>query len=286
MISAWVAIAVLGATPDECREAYAALNYREAAVVCVAVLPTAPAGELAGLYRLAGLSLAASGNAERAFQVFSSLLSLDPAYELDDSVSPRLREPFDRAKRARGGAKVTVKAQLARPLVDGQPIALTVSVDDGPGRPIARISAKSPSGEVTAPRADHTSLELPPLTGTAVRVELGGYDTFGGRVFSDSSVFAVPARASPRPVLLSWRLWTGAAAVVLGAASASGIASRVLISNAANDHFADDKARHLQLGATTAILADVGFAVGGALAIAALVLWLTEPRLTASPAAP
>src|SRR3954470_8100084 len=98
---ALILAALLSATPDECREAYAAVSYREAATACLAVLSTAPAAELPGLYRLAALSLAALGDEEQAFRLFSSLLAMDPSAQLDPSLSPKLRASFDRAKAAR-----------------------------------------------------------------------------------------------------------------------------------------------------------------------------------------
>src|SRR5262245_38413730 len=96
----WLAAAMVLATPDDCREAYAAVNYRMAAEACLSAIPSAPPDQLAGLYRLAGLSVAALGDSKRAQSLFDSWLALDPKAALDASVAPKLRAPFESARRA------------------------------------------------------------------------------------------------------------------------------------------------------------------------------------------
>jgi len=272
-----VLMVVLSTTPDDCREAYAAVHYREAAQLCVEVVPTAPPGELAGLYRLAGLSLAALGEDERAFQVFSSLLALEPKLELDASISPRLRAPFDRARAARAGAAVVLRPTPVKPLKENEPVALDIAVDDGPGHPVQRLQVNGPQGSTTAARADPTSVQLPPAPAGPLTLELNGYDVFGGRVASVSSRFEVTGRAPERPLLASWKVWTAVGAVVLAGALVCGVSSRVLGTSAQQQHFDSDRVAEGQLAGDLAITADVGFAVGGVAALLALILGVTAP---------
>ncbi len=268
---------VLTATPDDCREAYAAVNYKEAARLCVEVLSEAPRGELPGLYRLAGLSLAAVGEEERAFGLFVSLLAMDPHVQLDAALSPKLRAPFERAQRLRAGAKLTLSASSPRAR-EGRPLQLEVQVDDGPGRPVTEVALKRDGKSQALARAEPTVFTLAPAPAGKLSLELTGLDRFGGRLATVPFELQVAAAARPRSGLLSWKVWAVTAAVVLVGATVSGVVSRQLFSDAGQQHYAADAAAKLSQSNAAALGADVGFGMGGALGLGALILFLTEDR--------
>jgi hypothetical protein len=273
-----LALSVLTASPDDCREAYAAVNYKEAARVCVEVLSEAPRGELPGLYRLAGLSLAAVGEDERAYGLFVSLLAMDPQVQLDPALSPRLRAPFEKAKQARGGEALKLGAKTApAKLREGKPFAVDVEVRDGAGRPVTELQLKRDGKSQAAARADPTHFELGAATPGKLTLELTALDKYGGRLAALPFELDVAA-VQPRGGLLSWKLWAVAAAVVLVGATVSGVLSGQFFDAAKKERYASDAASKLALSNGLGIGADVGFGVGGAMGLAALLLLITDER--------
>lgn len=273
-----LALSVLSATPDDCREAYAAVNYKEAARVCVEVLSEAPRGELPGLYRLAGLSLAALGEDERAHGLFISLLAMDPQVQLDPSLSPKLRAPFEKAKQARRAEALKLDAAAVPAKVrEGKPFAVDVEVRDGAGKPVTEVQLKRDGKLMAAARADPTRFELGAAPPGKVSLELTALDKYGGRLAALPFELEVTAR-STRSAALSWKLWAVAAAVVLVAATVSGVVSNQLFDSAGRQHYASDADSKLALSNAIAIGADVGFGVGGAMGLGALILLITADR--------
>ena len=260
----------LAATPDECREAYAAVNYRDAAQACEAVLSTASPAELPGLYRLAALSRAALGDSERAAALFSSLLALDPDVQLDAAISPKLRAPFERARARRGTTKAELRLTPAAVTPEGA-VSLSVEVADGPSRPIVAIIGHAAGAPVRVPREDPTRVSLIVQGGGPASVRVGGYDRFGGELALAMLEVRAPAEAPRR---LSWKPWAVAAGVVLAGAVASAVSSTLLFDQAKSQRFASDAATKLELSHATALGADIGFGVGGALGVVTLVLLL------------
>ncbi len=277
MIALTSTLLLLAATPDDCREAYAAVNYKEAARLCVEVLSDAPRGELPGLYRLAALSSAAVGDEERAFVLFSSLLAMEPGVQLDEALSPKLRAPFERAQRARAGAVLALHPEAVRARA-GKPLELSVEVDDGPGHPVTELALERAGKPQSVARKDPTHFSLAPAPPGKLALALTAVDRFGGRLLTLPFALDVAPTAGPRTGLLSWKLWVVAAAVVLVGATVSGILSRQAFSDAGQQHYASDARSKLALSNATALGADVGFGVGGALGLGAVVLFLTEDR--------
>jgi hypothetical protein len=268
---------VLAATPDDCREAYAAVNYKDAARICVEVLSDAPTGELPGLYRLAGLSLAAVGDDDRATVLFESLLAMEPNIRLDESISPKLRAPFDQAQRERKGAGLTLEPSVAKAIA-GKPLELSVAVKDGPGHPVTELALRRGGQQRSVARADPTRFSLEPAPAGKLALQLTAVDRFGGRLLNLPFALDVAAAPVPRGGLLSWKVWAVAAAVVLAGATVSAIVSRQAFTDAGQERYASDAASKLALSNGTAVGADVGFGAGGLLGLGAVVLFLTEPR--------
>ena len=269
--------ALLAATPDDCREAYAAVNYREAATACLAVLSTASIAELPGLYRLAALSHAAIGDDEQAFRLFVSLLSMDPATQLDAALSPKLRAPFERARSAQGGKAIQLQAN-AHAAREGEPLRLEVGIEDGPQHPATTLRARGPGIDLKIARMNPTVVPLEPAPPGTFLIQLQALDRFGGPLASSAWEWVVEPRLKPRSAALSWKLWGIISGVVLAGAIGSGVGSRLTFAAATSQRFASDAATSLELSRGAAIGADVGFAVGGAVGLGALILLLTSGR--------
>jgi hypothetical protein len=273
-VGLWVLL--LSATPDDCREAYASVSYRDAARICVSVLPAAPEGELPGLYRLAALSAAAIGEDEQAYQLFVSLLAMSPAAQLEPSISPKLRSPFERAKARRRGLGLAL-APTAGPARQGSPLEVRVAVEDGPERPVTRVGVRLPEGERLALRADPTRVTFVPGQAGRLALEVTGVDAFGGRLARATLELDVAPRVAPRPGWLSWKIWGVASGLLLAGALASGIASRSAFNAANSSHFASDAASQLALSRNTALVADLSLGAGGVMGGGAALLLITEP---------
>src|SRR4051812_12317543 len=106
-----LAAALLAATPDDCRAAYDAVKYRDAAKLCAEAVPTAPAEKLPEVYRLLGLSHAAIDEPQVAQAAFVSMLTLDPAATLPESYAPKVRAPFVEARKLGAGIPVKLAAR-------------------------------------------------------------------------------------------------------------------------------------------------------------------------------
>jgi hypothetical protein len=248
-------------SPDECREAYAAVNYREATRLCVSALKVAQPVELPGLYRLAGLSFAALNDEPNALKLFISLLAMDPAAQLDPSISPKLRGPFEKAKALRRGAPVQLELQQT------QGPAGEVALNDGPEHPVVSLSSQQ---DVEPPqKQDRKEQNVIDLHEGTKRVAVSAYDIFGGVLASATIDLKAPSR-------ISWVPWAVVAGVVLAAAAGSAVASRLLFIDASHMQLVTDAERKLDYSNGTAIGADVGFGFGGAMALTALLIGVLQ----------
>lgn len=233
--------ALLAASPDECRDLFDSMRYREAVESCLAAVPAASGDQLVNVYRVLGLSLATVGD-ERAPAAFASLLALEPKAQLPSFASPKLRSPFTAAQR--GSAPVLLTATLARPAKAGQALGLEVEVKDGDLHPVSRVRIESQVDEQTAARAQgKVSLELAaPGRAGPMNLRVLALDRFGGTLAHVLVPVDVAPLRPPRPVLLSWKVW-GIGSLLLGAGAAgAGIASSRLAASAKNAPFADDAA--------------------------------------------
>src|SRR3954466_6711243 len=102
------------ASVDECRAAYEAVSYREAAKACAEAVPKTPPEQLPEVYRLLGLSNAALDETDLALAAFVSLLTLDAAATLPDSYAPKVRAPFMQARKLGAGTPAKLTARAAR----------------------------------------------------------------------------------------------------------------------------------------------------------------------------
>lgn len=268
-------VGLLGATPGSCRAAYQEVRYPEAARECRAALATAAMAELPELYRLLGLSLSASGDHAGAQAAFVSLLTLDPAASLPGDYSPKLRADFDAARERGAGNSVKLELRAPEKPTVGVALELEVSLDDGRAKPVTELSVKTPDGVQTLAR-DAARVTLPAASAPGpYEVTVLALDTFGTALGSRKTTLEV-REIYRRPLLLKWPVWLGAAAVAGAAGGGLGLASRLTAPQIQKAMWADEQYAAQQAANAYAISADVLFAVAGALAITALVLFLTD----------
>ncbi len=105
-LAAWAALAGPARAQEpltRAEDAYQAVDFeatRDAALEALRSGQLDPA-QLTRTYELLGVSSAALGELDAARDYFLRLLWLDPSAQLDDSVSPRMREPYLEARGAR-----------------------------------------------------------------------------------------------------------------------------------------------------------------------------------------
>ncbi len=169
---------------------------------------------------------AGAGDGEGAIAAFRALLSLDPAAQPPEDVSPVIREPFDQARAARGDAPALAMrvdapathevgdrhAAVVHATGDGERLVRSVRIEvlSGPAR-----------GRTLDPTGAPPRFEFPPdATSEAgdlvYRVDL--LDAHGSTLASSERSVSVFARSEPPPpsFLSNPFFWGGAAAVVGG----------------------------------------------------------------------
>lgn len=279
LAAVWAAVPVANAA--ECRASYDALRYREAALSCQAAIATAPGAALPELYRLLGLSLAALDEKAGAQDAFVSLLVLEPSATLSEAYSPRIREVFEAARRLVDATPIALDVRAPESVRVGVPVALEVTVVDGEAAPVQRLLAESPAGSAAAARVpgeQRTTLQLDaPLVSGPWNIRVAAVDRFGGSLAQKALTLEVSPVRAPRPFLLTWKPWLGAAAVVGAAGAASGWHGQALGNSARGAPFADDAYGLAERGRTWTTGANVAFGVAGALAVGTLILFITDP---------
>ena len=95
------------ATLERARTEIGELRYEEAQKTVEKAIRSGTNGpaDMAELYLLLGEVKASLGDDETAQNAFRSALSIDPAADLRDGLSPKIREPFSKAKKSMKGKK-------------------------------------------------------------------------------------------------------------------------------------------------------------------------------------
>jgi tetratricopeptide (TPR) repeat protein len=140
----WLALLLgfeaLGASPEleKAKKLYSELKYRDAdaAIDAAWSMPNNSRDEVLTLLQLRGIVSASLGNAQKAREAFTALVSLDPARKLPDDLSPRVMTTFYEARgRIIDLGRVEAKA-LAATEKAGQVEQLNVDVVD----PVALVA--------------------------------------------------------------------------------------------------------------------------------------------------
>lgn len=277
VFAAQLAVVQPASTAAQCYAAYEQLEYRAAAEACATSIGLAGAAELPMLYQLLAASLAAMGDEAGATSAYESLLALAPEVRLPAEISPRIRAPFEVARRNGAGVPVHLSAVASERPTAGSPLRLRVLVKDGPTRPVTRVVSTSSGRRWDAARTeDPVRLVLPaPEQEGRLLLEISALDRFGGRLAASSVDLEVAA--PPRSVLLSWKLWGGAALAFAAAGLGVGLASQYVGRVANAREYADQAAADATVAARAASVANISYAIAGLLAAGAVACIVTEP---------
>ena len=256
-----------------------------------------------------GIVAAATGDAAAAKDDFSRLLAINPDAKLPAGTSPKITKPFAAAAAELAG-KPAVAAKVERS--PGEPSQIMLDVTSDPLAMIAGARALITVDDHALPPqlikgTGRIAIALP--HGHRITVHVVGVDAYGNRVVEPSDAEAVveatdgnanappvgssPTRSlgaddttAPAHVALyrEWWLYGGATVIALGVGGAFAIAGHSA-TNEANG-ILGDSAQHTYAQSTTVEararrdfdVANVGFVVGGAFAIAAGIVYATRPH--------
>lgn len=296
---------------DRARHAVGASDYLGARAALAQALAAGTAGpdDLADIYRLTGIVEGALGDRGKSTMAFERWIALDPKAQLPFGTSPKIARPFAAAQaKLRGGPALDVQLETsASPpsitlVVDADALHLVagarveVSADHGPER---TLEARG-SGRITIalPRGNRLDLRAQALDAHGNRVvELGTAEvpiviTGAGGVSTPVAITAPPPRPAVhgahavhhRPLWRRWWLWSGASVVAIAGASWAGLSARSevdrlnAIDRNSTEHTFAEAQRVEGAARRDVVLFDVGAGVAGALAIGAVILYVTKPR--------
>lgn len=263
--------------------------------------------DMAEIYRLSGIVAGALGDAKVATEAFQRCLALAPKATLPPGTSPKITRPFAEAQAFwKTQEPLKIKAETS-----AEPPAVKLAVVSDPlgmiarARVVASVDKGAPK-TIEKPAAAEITITLPP--GARIDLRVIALDEKGNRlaevgsvdvpiVIVGSGVPAVrPAKPpppkkivkesprSPRPLYLKWWLWGGVAVAFAGGASYFGWETRAAKLeldelNAHSVNHAFDEAKDVERrGKRDALLTNIGFGAAGAFAVAATILFFTEPR--------
>jgi hypothetical protein len=278
---------------------------------------TASPDELAELFKLKGIVEAALGNSAAATTAFGKWLALDPKAALPAGTSPKITRPFDAAQQqAAHRQPIKIKAETT-----ADPASVTVVIESDPFLMIAkaRVFVRVDGGaEKTLDGTGKTKIKIDLPPGKRLDLRVQALDDHGNRVAEVGTtdvplVIVGPAAESPpphvlvnrapharphpeepvhaRPLYLKWWLWSGVAVAVGAGGAYFGFAARSesdqlnKLNADSQDHRFDEALAIQSRADRDATLFNVGMGVAGAVAIGAVVLYLTEPHAEARVAA-
>lgn len=304
---------------ERARRQLSDLKYEDAAASLEQALRTGESDpkELAVIYQLSAQVAAARGDEASAEDFFRHLLALAPATTLPAGVSPKIAEPFAAAKAfIEHQLPISVRwepdpnASAVRILVDADPLSMidgaeVVWLEDGePKREVKRGSAPF---VVEVPKQKKLQLRIAAIDafgnhiaefGSEKRPLVIDTSTLGDVVSNPGGGGGDDHRDTGphgRPVYAKWWLWGGVALVAAGAGTYFGL-DVLAAKNEIEDlnkkslmgepvQFSDALAIQ-QRGDRSAIIANISFGVAGAAAVAAVILFATEPKAEAAASEP
>jgi hypothetical protein len=297
------------------------LKYDEAAASLEQALRVGESGpkELAEIYLLSAQVAAARGDDAAAEDFFRHLLALAPETKLPAGVSPKIAQPFQSARSfIEQRLPIAVRweqdpsGSAVRVLVDADPLSMVhgaevVWLEDGSPKRVVRHG----NAPYVIPVPKQSDLEL----------RIAAVDEFGNHIAEFGSVKkplvidtsnAKDVVVKPkegdggggggggggpgdggggRPVIAKWWLWGGVSLVAAGAGTYFGLdvlAAKQEIEDlnakslAGGEPVQFSEAKAIQdRGDRSALLANVSFGVAGAAAVAAVILFVTEPKASA-----
>lgn len=265
--------------------------------------------DLGEIYRLSGIVAGALGEAKVATLAFQKCLALAPRSTLPPGTSPKIMRPFAEAQAFwKTHEPLKIKAETA-----SAPPSVSLTVVSDPLDMIARarvIVTVDKGAPQTIEKAAAAELAIALPAGARIDLRVVALDDKGNRLAEVGSVdvplvivgsgaaIAPPVKPpakkiakaepaaprSPRPLYLKWWLWGGVAVAFAGGATYFAFETRAaklelddLNAHSVNHGF--DEAKDVERrGKRDALLTNIGFGAAGAFAVAATILFLTEPR--------
>jgi hypothetical protein len=264
---------------------------------------------LVEIHRMTGIVAGALGETAAAEASFERMLSLAPKAELPAGTSPKITKPFAAAKaRAKKAKPLEIKATTA-----AGPPAVTVTIASDPRQMIERVRAVARvdgGREETNEQPADAKVVIELRAGARIDVWVVALDAHGNRLAeigsSEVPLVIVGEDAKPppgdgaeprptpvpptpegprkpRPLIAKWWLWGGVAVVFGGAAGYFAYDARKAVDeldrlNADSSNHSFTEAKDVESRARRDVLfANIGFAVAGAAAITATILFLTDP---------
>lgn len=271
-----------------------ALNHLERALLWGRSSPE----QVSEILLLSGQVQAALGDADKAEQFFFEMLTLDPSIALPTGSSPKLMEPFAKARERIS----TSQGLIAECELDASVPAVVVTVTSDPGSLVdgARAIYRLPDSKDTAGglqtvevrSRDAITLALPAVDRLQLYCAL--IDKYGNQLLemgspTDLQTLKLPRRARDgagpsQPWIKHWATWGGL--TVASAAAGGFFASRVgaaqdeldaLNENSAEHEFSAAKAIE-DRGRRNALLANLSLGVAGACAVVAVIQFIRRPK--------
>lgn len=252
------------ATLERARTEIGELRYEDAQKTVEKAIRSGTNGpaDMAELYLLLGEVKASLGDDEAAQNAFRSALAIDPAAELRDGLSPKIKEPFAKAKKSMKGKKpLAIQHRILKQdpptiavLVESDPVGMIIGGRliyknaDGAERSVAgmgkeRVDLKLPRGTGTfmvAAIDEHGNRlillgsESDPLT---LDIESGGGASAGGAgdeggggeeggEGATTSVSKSSGDSGGPPFYAHWMVWGGAAVAIAGVGVLAGLSTR------------------------------------------------------------
>jgi tetratricopeptide (TPR) repeat protein len=304
----------LGPGLDRAREEVAELRYEDAQKTLDKVLRsgTNSPGEMTEIYLLLGEVYASLGEDEGASDAFLRALAIDPAIDLRAGLSPKIKDPFGKARKSQRGKKpLTIAHRIlsANPptiavLVQADPFEMIVGAkliyknDSGSDRSVAgvgkeRIDLELPDGVdrfVVAAIDEHGNRlaelgsEASPLS---LDVDSGGARPQGGgdgekddeRDGASAAVASESDDGPRKPFYAHWAVWGGVAVGFAGIGLLTGLSTRSAISelddirNNSQDYEFSEAQAVADKAERRALYTNLSFAVAGACAVVSGVLF-------------
>lgn len=257
--------------------------------------------EVGEILRLSGEVQGALGDAKKAEQHFFEMLTLDPSAVLPTGRSPKITEPFARAKERvaeSGGLAGTCQIDPAAPAV-----RVTISADPAQlvagARAMYRIpdATGTPGSEQTVEARGRDSLTLALPAVDELQLYCALIDQHGNQLFaigspSELQTLILPERddskpgsqGKSQPIIKHWATWGAVSLATVGAGGyfALQVASAQdeldeLNQNSGEHEFSEAKAIE-DRGRRNALLANISLGVAGACAVVSIVQFVRRPR--------
>jgi hypothetical protein len=163
--------------------------------------------QLVRLHLFAGRMAAGLDRPAVAEDHFARVLALDPTTKFDEGMSPKITEPFDRARGRTAPLRITI---------DSKPDALTLVPETDPLALVAGIAVTLDDGRELR-EMQKRRIEIP--SGRRA-VQATALDAFGNRVWSQpvtaETTGGTTTTSNPRPLYARWTFWAATTVVAVG----------------------------------------------------------------------